>query len=517
MTTRSTPRCGTTSCGSSSTCWRCPRGSGIAIFLNQTVRGIRIYKSLFFFPFVISQVVVGLMFSWFYAPNFGLFYKLIEWLTGQGVAVLADPNLVTYGIIAAGLWPQIAYCMILYLTGLNNVAPEQIEAARLDGAKGLRMLWHVILPQLRPATFIAVVVTVIGALRSFDLVSIMTDGGPFGSSRVLPSTCTSRRCREYGYRMGYGAAIAVILFLIMMVFISGFIWKMIRDEREGYVMFPRPVATASPGVRAAYQLALPVALILWLFPLIGVAITSLRPASDLASGNYFGMPSRIAFSNYADVFNELADRAVHPELVQGDDPDGDRHGRDLLPHRLRAGHLPVPRQRPDLLPVRRGKFRAVPDPDGAGAQSDGGPRPLQHDDRPRAVPHRVPVGVLHAVHAQLHPGAAVSADRGGAGRGRGASGGSSGSSCCRLMKPAIAALSVLIFTFIWNDYFWATVLTTSAETQPVTAGLYSLNGQWIAAWNLVSAGSIVAAMPPVLMFFLMQKHFIAGLTLGAVK
>ena len=209
-----------------------PIGLGLAIFLNQTVRGIRIYKSLFFFPFVISQVVVGLMFSWFYAPNFGLLYNLIEWVTGKGIAILADPTLATYGIIAAGLWPQIAYCMILYLTGLNNVAPDQIEAARLDGAKGLKMLWFVILPQLRPATFIAVVVTVIGALRSFDLVSIMTNGGPFGSSRVLSYYMYEQALSEYGYRMGYGAAIAVVLFAIMMVFISGFIWKMWRDETE---------------------------------------------------------------------------------------------------------------------------------------------------------------------------------------------------------------------------------------------------------------------------------------------
>jgi multiple sugar transport system permease protein len=208
-----------------------PAGLFVALFLNQTVTGIRIYKSLFFFPFVISQVVVGLIFSWFYAPNFGLFYNLIEWLTGTGVAVLADDRYVTYGIIAAGLWPQIAYCMILYLTGLNNVAPDQIEAARLDGARGWRMLWHIILPQLRPATFIAVVVTVIGALRSFDLVSIMTDGGPYGSSRVLSFYMYEQALSEYGYRMGYGAAIAVILFAIMMVFISGFIWKMVRDER----------------------------------------------------------------------------------------------------------------------------------------------------------------------------------------------------------------------------------------------------------------------------------------------
>lgn len=208
-----------------------PAGLFVALFLNQTVFGIRLVKSLFFFPFVISQVVVGLIFSWFYAPNFGLFYKAIEFITGDGVALLADDRLATYGIIAAGLWPQIAYCMILYLTGLNNINPEQIEAARMDGAKGWRMLWHIVLPQLRPATFIAMVVTVIGALRSFDLVSIMTDGGPFGSTRVLSFYMYEQALSEYGYRMGYGAAIAVVLFAIMMVFISVFIVRMLANER----------------------------------------------------------------------------------------------------------------------------------------------------------------------------------------------------------------------------------------------------------------------------------------------
>ena len=86
-----------------------------------------------------------------------------------------------------------------------------------------------------------------------------------------------------------------------------------------------------------------------------------------------------------------------------------------------------------------------------------------------------------------------------------------------LTRPAIAALCVLIFTFIWNDYFWATVLIQGDHAMPITAGLKSLNGQWITAYNLLSTGSIVAAIPPVVMFFLMQKHFIAGLTLGASK
>ncbi len=208
-----------------------PAGLFVALFLNQTVRGIRIYKSMFFFPFVISQVVVGLVFTWFYDPNFGLLNVVITSFGFDPIAIMADERYATYGIIAAGLWPQTAYCMILYLTGLNAVDPEQIEAARLDNAKGWRMLWYVILPQLKPATFIAMVVTVIGALRSFDLVSIMTDGGPWGSSRVLAFYMYEKAFSEYGFRMGYGAAIAVVLFAIMMIYITVFLYKMYRDER----------------------------------------------------------------------------------------------------------------------------------------------------------------------------------------------------------------------------------------------------------------------------------------------
>ncbi len=210
-----------------------PAGLFIALFLNQTVFGIRLYKSLFFFPFVISQVVVGLVFSWFYDPSFGILALIFSFFGAEAPAILADERYVTYGIIAAGLWPQIAYCMILYLTGLNNVSPEQIEAGRLDGANGWRMLWNIILPQLRPATFIAVVVTVIGAMRSFDLISIMTQGGPYGTSRVLAYYMYETALSEYGYRMGYGAAIAVVLFLIMMVYISFFLWRMYQQEKGG--------------------------------------------------------------------------------------------------------------------------------------------------------------------------------------------------------------------------------------------------------------------------------------------
>ena len=224
-----------------------PAGLGVALFLNQTVPGMRFYKSMFFFPFVISQVVVGLIFGWFYNPDFGVVGTLWKAVFCEETVnilgnvtfkcsasppdILSSADYATYGIIFAGLWPQVAYCMILYLTGLNNVAPDQVEAARLDGARGWKMLWYVVLPQLRPATFIAVVVTVIGALRSFDMIAIMTQGGPYGSTNVLSYYMYETAISEYGERYGYGSSIASVLFLIMLVFISYFLWRMYQDER----------------------------------------------------------------------------------------------------------------------------------------------------------------------------------------------------------------------------------------------------------------------------------------------
>ena len=210
-----------------------PIGLAMALFLNQVVFGIRLIKSLFFFPFVISQVVIGLIFTWFYEPNYGVIAPLLNLLGYEGWAILADEDYATYGIIVAGLYPQIAYCMILYLTGLNNINADQIEAGRMDGARSFSLFWNIILPQLRPATFIAVVVTVIGALRSFDMIAIMTQGGPWGSTNVLAYFMFEQALSEYGYRMGYGSAIATILFSIMLVYILFFIYRMYRDEARG--------------------------------------------------------------------------------------------------------------------------------------------------------------------------------------------------------------------------------------------------------------------------------------------
>jgi len=282
-------------------------------------------------------------------------------------------------------------------------------------------------------------------------------------------------------------------------------------------MFPKPIEKSSVATQNLYKIALPIALIIWLLPLIAVALTSIRSAGDLTSGNYWGWPTSFNMvENYTAVFTNspiakyiLNSFKVTIPTVIGVLVLSSMTGFALGIYKFKAnlfvfflfvaGNF-VPFQIL-MIPVRELTLNL-------GVYNTTTGLVLFHVAFQTGFATLFMRNFIKALPYELIEAARVE-----------------GVSEFRifwyvvlpLMKPAMAALSVLIFTFIWNDYFWATVLTQGADTQPVTAGLYSLNGQWVAAWHLVSAGSIVAAMPPVIMFFLMQKHFIAGLTLGAVK
>ena len=207
-----------------------PIGLLLALFVNQRILGMRYIKSLFYFPFVINAVVIGVIFTWFYNPKYGALTYVLSLFGLDPIPVLAEEDLATYGIIIASFFPGIAYTMILYITGLTGVNREMVEAGRIDGAAGFTMLWHVILPQLKPATLIAIVVTIVGSLRSFDLIAVMTAGGPWGSTEVLAYKMYQESL--FNYRMGYGAAIATILFLIMDIYIAWFLYRLFKNEKS---------------------------------------------------------------------------------------------------------------------------------------------------------------------------------------------------------------------------------------------------------------------------------------------
>lgn len=282
-------------------------------------------------------------------------------------------------------------------------------------------------------------------------------------------------------------------------------------------MFPTPIQKRSAVAQTVYKVALPVALIIWLLPLIAVALTSVRSAGDITAGNYWGWPSSFnLLENYTAIFQQtpigqyiLNSFKVTIPTVIGAVAISCMSGFALAVYKFKgnlllffmfiAGNF-VPFQIL-MVPVRDLTLDL-------GMYNTWYGLALFHIAFQAGFCTLFMRNFIKALPFELIEAARVE-----------------GISEIRifwfvvlpLMKPALAALSVLIFTFIWNDYFWATVLTQGADQQPITAGLYSLNGQWVAAWHLVSAGSIIAALPPVLMFFLMQRHFIAGLTLGAVK
>jgi multiple sugar transport system permease protein len=267
-------------------------------------------------------------------------------------------------------------------------------------------------------------------------------------------------------------------------------------------------------VRIAYGAAVIATLALWLLPIAGIALTSLRSAEDLNRGNLWGWPTQIRIENYAEVLagSRMSEFVLNSFLiavpaVAGTVMLASMAGFALAKHDFRgnrallvlfiAGNL-VPFQSL-MIPVRDLVLRA-------GLYDSRWALILFHTAFQtgfctlfmRNFIRDLPDAVLDAARIE------------GAGELR-----IFWSIVLPLVRPAIAGVSVLVFTFVWNDYFWSLVLVQSDSVRPITAGLQLLRGMWQTSWQLVSAGSILAALPPLAVFFLMQRHLVAGLTYGA--
>jgi ABC-type sugar transport system permease subunit len=207
-------------------------GLALAMALNRAIPLEKFFKASFYSPLVLSLVVCGLIWSWMYQPAKGLINSVLR-LGGLDVLAkgwLSDKNLVMWSIIVVAIWRQVGYVMVLYLAGLQGVDPGLVDASKVDGCSGWQTFRHVIFPLLAPVTVIVVVISIIDSLRAFDLVSVMTRGGPYNSSSVLANFMYIEAFNNY--KMGYGAAISVILFLISVVFIFIYLWRILQTELE---------------------------------------------------------------------------------------------------------------------------------------------------------------------------------------------------------------------------------------------------------------------------------------------
>ena len=217
-------------------------GLALALALNQTIKFDRFLKVAYYLPMVLSFVVIGLIWSWIYHPAAGLINSSLESIltvlkaigfsvnpeSARSIGWLADEDLAIWAIIAAAGWRQVGYVMILYLAGLKTLDPQILDAAKVDGAQGWSLFRSVVFPLLAPITTIVVVISIIDSLRSFDMVWVMTRGGPYHSSEVLANFMYLEAFNNYN--MGYAAAIGVILFLISIFFIGIYIWRIVKEE-----------------------------------------------------------------------------------------------------------------------------------------------------------------------------------------------------------------------------------------------------------------------------------------------
>jgi ABC-type sugar transport system permease subunit len=207
-------------------------GLGLAMALNRAIPAEKFFKASFYSPMVLSLVVTGLIWSWQYNPAHGLINQMLRLVGLEALAIgwLSESNVVMWAIIVVAIWRQVGYVMVLYLAGLQSVDPGLVDASKVDGCSGWQTFRHVIFPLLAPVTVIVIVISIIDSLRAFDLVSVMTRGGPYNSSSVLANFMYIEAFNNY--KMGYGAAISVILFLISLFFIFIYLYRVMQTEME---------------------------------------------------------------------------------------------------------------------------------------------------------------------------------------------------------------------------------------------------------------------------------------------
>jgi multiple sugar transport system permease protein len=194
---------------------------GLALLLNADIRGMSVYRTLFFIPSIVPMVATSVVFIWILNPQIGLVNGILKKFGVVGPAWLADPKYAFWSLVMMGLW-SVGGSMIIYLAGLKDVPPHLYEAAMIDGASSFQRLRHVTLPMITPVIFFNLVMGVIGAFQYFTQAYIMTSGGPEDSTMFYALYLFNRAWRYLD--MGYASAMAWVLFIVIMI-CTGLIFK----------------------------------------------------------------------------------------------------------------------------------------------------------------------------------------------------------------------------------------------------------------------------------------------------
>src|SRR5215210_802436 len=191
-------------------------------------RGSLLFRTLFFLPFVLPLVVVGIVWQWIYHPLFGILNSALDGVGLDGVSRgwLADPHTALYAVLIAAIWGATGFCFLILHAALQNVDMSTVEAAMIDGANWFQRAWNVIIPQIAPQLTMVTAVTLIGGFAVFDVVFVMTGGGPGNASEML-ATYTYKTAFQQN-QAGYGSALAMLITILSLV--SAVVFVRLRER-----------------------------------------------------------------------------------------------------------------------------------------------------------------------------------------------------------------------------------------------------------------------------------------------
>lgn len=196
-----------------------PIGLILAVVLNSNLKGAGFFRSAFFIPMILSTVVVGLLWSTILNSQMGVLNYILQSIGLESLALdwLGNPDIAMYTVCMVIIWQFFGLYMIIFLAALQNIPSDIIEAANIDGANEIRKFFSITLPMLWPTVMTAVVLCISGSMRSFDLVFVMTQGGPAYATELMATYMYNKTFSVYKY--GYGSAVSLVIFVISFGFI----------------------------------------------------------------------------------------------------------------------------------------------------------------------------------------------------------------------------------------------------------------------------------------------------------
>jgi multiple sugar transport system permease protein len=187
----------------------------VANVLNKRIRGKKFLRAAFFTPVIVSSVAAAVVWRWIFDPNLGLANVALRGLGFSGVNWINNASAAMAALIIVGIWKTFGVNMILFSAGLSGIPDHYYEAAEIDGASAWSKFWRITVPLLSPTTLFVMVLSIIGSFQVFDLVYVLTYGGPLGSTKVLVFYLYEHAFKFFN--MGYASAVAYILFAVLFV------------------------------------------------------------------------------------------------------------------------------------------------------------------------------------------------------------------------------------------------------------------------------------------------------------